>query len=495
MGGGPPSLKDLSQGKLAHETPVPATPEPVDPAKVAADSLAVQLKYAPDVYNANATYQPKYAALDQNLLNDSLFGGNGAPGLIDMYGKAGTSLSSQDAAANTAQRTADINDVNNLGGLARQAYNNANPDLMKTMGGLSDYVQSLRSANLPGAVPAFAGAGNIGDVTNASAGRMGRTSTYGATNLTATGAANSALAPQLTADAANYAQKTPLQAQLEAQAAEGLANGGSLTASEQSKAQQDVRSAYAARGLNDSNGAIGAEILNTDAARTAKMNAARTFAANTDAAGNATLQANRNFATGMSDSLLGNNEFNANALNTAAAQNASAANAAAAANAGAKNTSMLTQYGTNADTSKTNAGAANQFALTQYGTNADLSRSNSALSLQAQLANMDYTRANTNDQVSREMQLAGLQQSQAQDPFQMVLGRSGVPGQAQSAASAAGYTQGAAPKLFDPFNSAITQIYAGNNANATASSIAAGNNQSQQNSAMMGTAGTLLLAL
>lgn len=540
MGGGPKTLLDpagLLKGK-------PVTPEPVDPNQVATDSLATQMRLAPDVYKANAEYQPKYAALDQQLLNDSLFGGNGAPGLIEMYGKAGTALSGQDAAANTAQRTADIADVNALGGLARQAYNNANPELAAMMGSLGNNISAQRNAAVQQVTPDWAGAGNLGMAQNARAGRLGQAAQaqvtdattqplspatgYSAANLTATGASDSALTPGLIKNAQGFADKTSLQTELERQAAEGLSNGGALSASELSKAQQDVRSAYAARGLNDGNGAIGAEILNTDAARQAKLNTSRTFAQGVDAAGQQTLNANRTFATGMEDSLLNRNQFNANAANQAGALNASAENQARATNAGAANQFALTQYGTqantdltnaaarnaasatnagaanqfaltqfgqNADTSKTNAAAQNQFALTQYGTNADLSRSNSALSLQAQMANMDYGRATTNDQFAREFQLAQMQQSQAQDPFQMVLGRSGVPAQSANAAANAAYTQNAAPKLFDPFNSAITSIYAGNAANAAAANTTNANNQSANQGAMIGAGATLLVAL
>lgn len=511
MGGGPPSLKDLSQGKLAHEAPVPATPDPIDPAKVAADSLAAQLKSAPDVYAANALYGPKYDALAQQSLADSLLGGNGAPGLLQLYGQAGTQLSAQDATANTAQRQADINDVSNLGGQARQAYLNANPDLAATMQSLSSSVNAAGSATPLSINANLASAGALGDAarattTDASPGTLGAASQMDPTSFTATRAANGALTPQLFSDAMNYGQKSPLQQQLEQQASSQLATGGNLTASELGNAQQSVRSAYAARGLNDSNGSIGAEILSTDAAQKAKLQAAQQFAANTDAAGQQQLQAGRTFATGVNDSLTSLNQFNANSANSAAATNAGAANTAGLANASAQNQNSQLAYSTAAQlaaqnaaasnsASATNANAANQFALSQYSTNADLARSNSALDLQGQLANADLQRNTTNDQFNRQFQLAQTQQSQATDPFQLVLGRSGAPAQAASATSAAGYTQGAAPNMFDPFNSALMQIYAGNNANATAASVAAGNNASAQTSAGLSAGASVLIAL
>jgi hypothetical protein len=56
-----------------------------------------------------------------------------------------------------------------------------------------------------------------------------------------------------------------LEGTLGGQALADLQLGGKLSAADTRQAQQGARAAYAARGLYDSNGAIGAEILNTDA--------------------------------------------------------------------------------------------------------------------------------------------------------------------------------------------------------------------------------------
>lgn len=398
---------------------------PIDPAKVGADSLATQIRLAPDVYNAEAQFRPQYAALDQQILADSLLGTNGAPGLLDLYGTSTQRLGQQQIDANTQQRQADIADVARLGGQARQAYLSANPELAATMMGLQQHVGDARGWTPREIAPNWAGAGN----------------------LTATGVQDSALTPSLVSNAARFTDKSALQTELERQATEALQTGGRLSASELSDAQQSARSAFAARGLNDSNAAINAEILQTDAARNAKLAAARQFAQGVDAAGQQTLNTNRNFAMGVEDSLLSRGTFN--------------------------------------------AGAANQAALTRYSTEADLSRSNSALGLQAQMANVDATRAAYNDQFGREFQLAGMLQGQAQDPFQMVLGRSGATSMAQGATGQAGYTQNAGARLFDPFNSSIMQIYSGNQANQQAAATATANNRSAQGAATMGAVGTV----
>lgn len=365
-------------------------PAPIDPAKVGADSLATQLRLAPDVYAAESTYRPQYAALDQRILADSLLGTNGAPGLLNLYGTASQQLGQQQIDANTQQRQADIADVSRLGSQARQAYLSANPELAASMMGLQQHVGDARNWTPREITPNWAGAGN----------------------LTATRAEASSLNPELMR-----------------QAQADLASGGKLTTSELADAQQGARAAFAARGLNDSNAAINAEILQTDAARTAKLDRARQFAGGLDASGTALNQAN--------------------------------------------------------------AATANQFALSQFQTNADLARSNSALSLQAQMANADQSRAAMNDQFAREFQLGSMLQGQAQDPFQMVLGRSGATGQAQGAASAAGYTQNSGARMFDPFNSGIMSIYAGNQANQLAANTATANNRSNMFGSLVGAAANI----
>lgn len=482
-------------------------PAPINPAQVGADSLATQLRLAPDVYAGEAQYRPQYAALDQRILADSLMGTNGTPGLLDLYGTAATRMGQQQVDANTQQREADIADVTRLGGAAQQAWRGANPELTRTMGSLDAGITRQRSVMPREIGPIGARPGNLGPAsmmenTDAQAGKLGAVSPYDAATFSATGVRDSALTPRLMDDAMNYGRKSPLQTELESQAGADLAAGGKLSASELADAQQGVRSAYAARGLNDSNGAVTAEVLATDAARTAKLDRARQFAAGTDASGQAQLQAGRSFAVGVEDSLLGRSQFNAASDNTAAATNAAATNAARATNSGAANQFALSQYGTEADiaarnaaartaASGTNAGAANQFALSQFGSDTDLARSNSALDLQRQMANLDFSRATTNDQFGREFQLANMYQGQAQDPFQMVLGRSGAVAQAQGAAGQAAYTQGAGAKLFDPFNSSLMQIYSGNQANDLAARTATANNKSDMGGATMGAVGAI----
>lgn len=266
-----------------------------DPNQIGTDSLATQLALAPQVYDANALYGPKYAKLNQNILATSILGdpqldtaaylaqrpdlqnnwsndpalkeaygtlenyaladyqawgsktdpagelmGNDG-GLLDLYGKISPELGRQTAAANTQQRTADIADVAALGPEARAAYLAANPDLARTMATLD---QSVTAAGQ--AAPA---------------------------TLTGT-----------------YGGKTALQQQLEQQAAAQLALNGQLSPEDLRMAQQAARGGAQARGLYDSNSAISAEVLNTAAMQRQRRAEAQSLAAGVDAQGQQQMQ-------------------------------------------------------------------------------------------------------------------------------------------------------------------------------------------------------------
>ena len=95
----------------------PDAPEPRNYGQETRDTLQAQIDLAPDLYRTEAQFQPQYSQLALQNLNTILNGGNGQTGLLQ-------TLRQQ----NTAQRTADINDVAALGGSAREAILGANPD-------------------------------------------------------------------------------------------------------------------------------------------------------------------------------------------------------------------------------------------------------------------------------------------------------------------------------------------------------------------------------
>ena len=80
-------------------------------------------------------------------------------------------------------------------------------------------------------------------------------------------------------------QPSQLQTTLEQQAMDGLGLGRSLSQQDTRSAQQAARSAYAARGLGDSNSAMAAEVLNLDSMGRQRENERRTFAQSVDSQG------------------------------------------------------------------------------------------------------------------------------------------------------------------------------------------------------------------
>lgn len=95
----------------------PDAPEARNYGQETRDTLQAQIDLAPQLYQTEAQFQPQYTQLALSNLNALLNGGNGQAGLLETL-----------RAQNTAQRTADIGDVANLGGAARSAILGANPD-------------------------------------------------------------------------------------------------------------------------------------------------------------------------------------------------------------------------------------------------------------------------------------------------------------------------------------------------------------------------------
>jgi hypothetical protein len=557
-------------------------PAPVDPAQVGRDTLQTQLDLAPQVFAANQQYLPQYADLAQQVANSL------QPGL----------LASQ-AGANTSQRTSDIADVRALAPSALEAWRAANPQLGQaqqslsaaitaaggaapqvgrytataptldpaanaalpgmaaTQGAQAPTMAPTAQAALPGMAPtARAGVAGLAPAALASVPGLGN-----AAQVQGQTAAPSRLLGTLETDAgAALGSISPIQLELQRQAMEQL--GGDLTPAQIAKVQQDTRSAYAARGLYDSNQAIGAEILNTDAARAQRRTAAQQFAGQVDSAGQQQLAANRGYAGNVAGMGTQVSQFNAGqqqqaglanqgalnqfgltqygtqaqlaqgnqaainqqnltrfgAQNQASLSNAAAQNQAgltqfttaadlAARNAAAQNQAGLAQYGTQADMAQrfadaqnqagltqfttgaginqANAAAQNQFALNRYATGAGLSQFNAGQNLQTDQLNAQLGLGAQQQNISNLFNLAQQYAANAQDPYQLVLGRSGAP------AAAAGLAQQAGPTMFDPFNPAITQIYAGNQANQLAANTATANNNAAMGGGFMSALGSL----
>jgi hypothetical protein len=187
----------------------------------------------------------------------------------------------------TQLNTANFNSsVSGLGNL-QQAYNQANPGLAQYTQGLQGYVNNFQN-NLPGSVataqyaPAQSQMGGPGynpvagtQIANPFApqavsapgvnantdfSRVNPNTGFNGVQSQTNDLGLMSAANQLV----NGGGPSSLQQTLEQQAAQGLSLGTGLSAEDLRNAQQSAREAWSARGLVNSNGAIGAEILNRD---------------------------------------------------------------------------------------------------------------------------------------------------------------------------------------------------------------------------------------
>ena len=184
------------------------------------------------------------------------------------------------AGANTAQRTADIVDVENLGARATAAYKAANPELAASMDSLSGRVNG-------GAFAGSGGANQIYAQESSLLAGMRDQARNGLTNL------------------------SPLQQELERQSMGELQLNGRLSAGATRDAEQAVRAAAADRGMVMSNSTIFNEAFHKDSLVRQRQAAARDLALGVDKAGQDQLGNNRKFAldvTGYDQDL---NKFNA----------------------------------------------------------------------------------------------------------------------------------------------------------------------------------------
>jgi hypothetical protein len=466
-----------------------------NPQQIGSDSLATQLQLAPQVLAASQLYGPQYTQLQLQQQQQALLGNfdpgafeaehpgflqsfndqqaagqlqgwtpaqfaaayTGKPandpsltkyysgGTLGLYNQAQPALSNLNATANTAQRTADINDVLALGPQARAAYLAANPQLAGAMSALDSHVASARNVTPTTLTSSY----NPNGVPGPTAAHAGDPGTLSATY---------ANAPR--PYAASIVGRSPIQQTLEQQALAQLNLNGQLSPEDLRQAQQTARGAAEARGIYDSNSALSAEVLNTAAMKRQRQQEAQSFASGVDQQGS-------NVAM-----------FDAGQRNNVAGQIYGTKANINLANAGAANNAAATTYGTRNQVNMFNAGQDNTLASQVYGQQNQNAQFGASQDAQRQLNQSQLNTQAQNDQFTHELQLAGAYQSQATDPFSVVLGRSGVPGQAAGAVAQGGAAAGAGPTLFDPFNPAITSIYAGNQANSLAAQVANAKNQS-----------------
>lgn len=237
-------------------------------------SIAAQKLIAPIQYELEKQYRPQYTTLDNEIAWQSTLGDKGS---VALQGETAKKMSEFQQLANTSQRSADLADLQSLGSKYSEAIRGANPDLYKAQGRLSDMIDSAAGAGTP----------QVGQY------QMGA----------------SRLERSMEADAASGLNRVSgLNMAMQRQAYDGL--GGDLSPEALAKVQQDTRSAYAARGLYDSNQAIGAEILNTNAARDARMEKAQNLAMGVDSQAQQQIQSARGYGTQVAGQVQNRNQFN-----------------------------------------------------------------------------------------------------------------------------------------------------------------------------------------
>lgn len=387
-------------------TTVQAAP-PRDYAQETRDTLATQLQLAPQLFASESTYQPLYTQLALQNAQTSLLGGNGQMGLIDLYSRINPQLSQISADSNTAQRTADIRDVENLGARASQAFLDANPELkaqldrataMQNQGpgsGQTMLEQQLKSgvnfANLqpdrlsaqqlstPSALQAnqvTAQPVNPYDSIRVDGGPAINAMTVNSPSIRAGEIQGGALQDRLTQQAMD-AGPSAISQRLQQAAMDAMQQGGQLSEQEMRDATQATRAAYAARGMGLGDQAALGEVQNR------LINQRQRQLENLGLAGQINQQllgeqaANRGFA----QSVLGQN---------VAIQGQNIGNAL--------------------DAARANQGASMQAQLANQGANLQAQSLTRDLSLRAQLANQ----AAQNQAFSQAQQLNSLQNMQAQ---------------------------------------------------------------------------------
>lgn len=400
-------------------------PTPIDPAKVGAESLQTQLALAPQQFSAESQFAPQYAQLYSDIMAQQL------PQVLQAYSSAAPAVGDLQASLNTAQRTADIGDVQRLGASATQAFQQANPQLMQLQQAATNsalnpqnYVSQLGQAPTVG----------VGDVQ---AGQMG--------------AMMLGNAPRISAGF------NPLLGMQSQQAAQQLAQGGQMSQYDQSQIANQVASQFNMYGRENDPITAATTALNLDSAQRARLQAAQANASgvSNQIANQQNMGMQAQQATGQLGYQYG--AANQGAYGQAAQANLSAEQQAALAN---QQTQLQAQQ------------LQGQFGL-QYGA------ANQQAQYQNQLLNQNAMQ-----------QAFGIASSTAQDPYSLILGRSGGFGQL---AGAAGQAQSFPTSTgnFNPFNQSIMDIYQGNNANQLAASTATANN----NASMIGGAMSGLGAL
>lgn len=111
-------------------------PPPRNYAQETRDTLQAQIDLAPQKYAAEATYAPKYAALNAQIARQL------APEIVSIYGQVAPQLAQTEAATRGISRAADIADIEKLGPRARAAIQASSPQAAALADTLAAQAQS-----------------------------------------------------------------------------------------------------------------------------------------------------------------------------------------------------------------------------------------------------------------------------------------------------------------------------------------------------------------
>ena len=405
-------------------------PPPRDYGAETRDTLQAQIDLAPKLYQSEAEYLPQYQALNMRMLQDSLRGASGSPGLLSLYeSDIGPALSRMEADSLSKQRAADIGAVEQYGRRATEAMRQANPELFNQI----DRAEALGTPGGGTAQQALLGAAMAGPQGFGSVApqqfatdRVGARSIYGdavyGDRVNAQNVSSGLAAFDRVGNRDVGLSDSGLLTELNRQAMEELQAGQSLTAAEQRAAQQASRAAFASRGLAMGDQAVADEVLRNYQLGAERQNQRRAFAQNVE-------QQNRAFA---------GQGLQAQQANQQAWMEADRLNQATGLQQGL----AYQQLGLQAQLN--NRDFANQLDARRFQQLGQASE----IAQRQQAGDRGYAG-----------QLVGLRQGTSQDPFMAILGR---PSQAFAAGQgfgnqAMGYAQSGGPTLFNPESS-----YAGN---------------------------------
>lgn len=205
-------------------------------------------------------------------------------------------------------------------------------------------------------------------------------------------------------------------------------SGGDLTAQDLRNVQQDTRGAYAARGLYDSNQAIGAEIMNSDAARRQRLTQNLGIAQGVDAAGQQQIGATRNFALGVQNQGQNLSQFNAGQGNSLATFNTGQVNDTSRFNAQQGNANSQFNAGLLTQNSQFNSSGNLQASLANQGAQNQFSMFDANNANQFALANMQAGNANSqfNANLGTNVNLQNMGARNSQSQFNAGLGQSNL---------------------------------------------------------------------